>query len=214
MQVNSDDRAIGDIFRDFFSLLALLFLVIAVLLAIYASPIVEEASEIESPGELYVEIIWPPESTADIDLWVQSADNPPVGYRNKSGLYLNLLRDDLGSAGDFSGYNSEITFSRGTAVGLHTVNVHIYRNAALERNIELKYIVKIKRPNETKHSTVSIGQTILEGTAGLEVTLVSFEINQNGIVDSQSIDRKTQKSLRNIKQTNAHVPAEQTVHSP
>jgi len=36
---------------------------------------------------------------AHVDLWVQAPGDVPVGYSNKSGGVLNLLRDDLGKEG-------------------------------------------------------------------------------------------------------------------
>jgi hypothetical protein len=32
-----------------------------------------------------------------VDLWVQAPGDIPVGYSNKGGLIMNLLRDDLGT---------------------------------------------------------------------------------------------------------------------
>ena len=75
-----------------------------------------------------VELRWPQELDADVDLWVQAPGDVPVGYSNKGGRVFNLLRDDLWHRGDVTGLNHEIAYSRGIPAGEYTVSLHLFRN--------------------------------------------------------------------------------------
>src|SRR4051794_3763581 len=63
-----------------------------------------------APGNVIVEMTWPPNIDADVDLWVQAPGDVPVGYSDKSGIIFNLLRDDLGHSGDPNSMNYEVTY--------------------------------------------------------------------------------------------------------
>ena len=81
--------------------------------------------DIAQPGQLVVFAIWP-EGSEDVDLWVQHGDDVAVGYSNKSGRVLSLLRDDLGKANDITNANIESAFSRGIPDGEYAVNVKCF----------------------------------------------------------------------------------------
>ena len=51
-----------------------------------------EAEGVQPPGNVIVEVQWPDDLDADVDLWLQAPGDAPVGYSNKSGRVFNLLR--------------------------------------------------------------------------------------------------------------------------
>ncbi|MDP6475968.1 MAG: hypothetical protein QF666_17870 [Alphaproteobacteria bacterium] len=84
-------------------------------------------NEEAEPGNVIVEIHWPPEIDADVDLWVRAPGDMPDGYSNKGTALANLLRDDLGQFNDLTESNYEVTYSRGIVAGEWTVNLHAFR---------------------------------------------------------------------------------------
>ena len=105
----SDYGAPGDtLFRDVLSLALLGFLAVIVLLLPHINPEgTESATNSSVPGNVIVEITWPDDIDADIDLWVKAPDDVAVGYSNKGSVVFNLLRDDLGKTLDLSSINHE-----------------------------------------------------------------------------------------------------------
>ena len=61
---------------------------------------------------MIVDAQWPDNWRTDVDLWVQAPGDVPVGYSNKGGVIMNLLRDDLGT-NDPTPLRYENQFSRG-----------------------------------------------------------------------------------------------------
>lgn len=108
------------------TLLAMLLSVVAIVMLVLPSvnPAAQE-DPIGQPGNLVVSAAWP-SGNIDVDLWVQFADQPPVGYSNKSGAVWSLLRDDLGTSNDGTPLNYESAFTRGLPDGEYVVNVRCY----------------------------------------------------------------------------------------
>ena len=77
----------GDtLFRDVLSLALLGFLAVIVLLLPHL--ITEQGNKstaVEVSGDVVVQLTWPPEMDADMDLWVQAPGDISVGYSNKGG---------------------------------------------------------------------------------------------------------------------------------
>src|SRR3954463_16499541 len=112
------------VFRDMILLtLGALFVVVALMFP-YLSPKAKQSDQASAdpPGSVMVELGWPDDLDADVDLWVQAPGDVPVGYSNKGGAVFNLLRDDLGLVLDLSGRNFETAYSRGIVPGEYTVN--------------------------------------------------------------------------------------------
>lgn len=84
-----------------------------------------EADPQKQPGNMVAAIAWPA-GAIDVDLWVQYADEPAVGYKHKSDKVWSLLRDDLGTANDPTPINMESAFTRGLPDGEYAVNVKCY----------------------------------------------------------------------------------------
>src|SRR6476469_2936813 len=112
-----DDSAI--VFRDLLLLMLTGFVTVAVLMLSHINPKAQAAvsKDSEPPGNVRVEVNWPPNLDSDVDLWVQAPGDVPVGYSNKGGAVFNLLRDDLGQQLDLSGLNYESSYARGIVPG-------------------------------------------------------------------------------------------------
>jgi hypothetical protein len=178
----------GVLFRDVLSLALLGFLAVIVLLLPHVDPKgVETASNAPAPGNVIVEITWPQDMNADVDLWVQAPGDIPVGYSNKGGVVFNLLRDDLGMYLDPTRINHETAYSRGIIAGEYVVNAHAYR---VDRNnpppIEVRAAVSV-RSTEVLDDGSPFVAPLLGTTAelkqqGEEITLFRFQLAADGSV--------------------------------
>lgn len=108
----------------------LVVLVVVVALEIVLPFINPEAKKAEektkTEGAVFFTIEWPRESHSDIDIWVQTPADDPVGYARKNGRNCDLLRDDLGTPGDPGGRNWEFVACRALVPGRWVVNLHWY----------------------------------------------------------------------------------------
>lgn len=181
------DDAEGTVFRDVI-LLALAGFLAALLLLLphVARPGAKDEAEARAPGNVLVEIRWPDDLDADVDLWVQAPNDMPVGYSNKGGLVFDLLRDDLGSRADASGLNYEMAYGRGLVAGEYTVNLHLYRNPSGVFPVPVTVVVSVKR------DTDSSARQILAARAGLqrvgeEHTVFRFRLDARGVLVPGSV---------------------------
>ena len=112
-----DEDSSSTLFRDVIMLALAGFVTLVLLIIPHINPkaVAEEAAK--SPGNLTVELRWPDDINADVDLWVEAPGDVPVGYSNKGGRVFNLLRDDLGDTADLTGLNYEFRYSRGVPEG-------------------------------------------------------------------------------------------------
>ena len=111
------EEAMGVVFRDLLLLLALLMLTLVVLI-IPLIRIPKESRQVEkAAGDMLAEIVWNPESRADIDIWVQAPNGEKVGYLLPDGTVFSLVRDDMGREKDFSGLNYEFLSREASRMG-------------------------------------------------------------------------------------------------
>src|ERR1700739_685502 len=115
-------RGMNVSFRDMLFLLVFAYLVISAVALAYVSKNKDETKGAAAPGNVIVEMNWPPNYDADVDLWVQGPGAGPGGYSDKSGMIFNLLRDDLGHSGDPNSMNYEVAYGRGHWAGEYVVN--------------------------------------------------------------------------------------------
>ena len=95
LDIFDDEDAGSTVFRDVIMLALVGFVAMVILMLPYIHPPGAKASDqIAPPGNVIVEIRWPDQIDADVDLWVQAPGEVPVGYSNKGGRVFNLLRDD------------------------------------------------------------------------------------------------------------------------
>ncbi|MFQ5958234.1 MAG: hypothetical protein ACE5LF_02585, partial [Alphaproteobacteria bacterium] len=74
-----DDNDDGTVFRDVIMLALLGFAAIVMLLLPHLNPPVEATEAAQPPGNVVVEVRWPDDIDADVDLWVEAPGDVPVG---------------------------------------------------------------------------------------------------------------------------------------
>ncbi len=176
---SSDHNDDGTVFRDVIMLALLGFVTIVILLLPHLHPPTAASEPIRAPGNVIVEVRWADDLDTDIDLWVESPGDVPVGYSNKGGRIFNLMRDDLGQVGDDSGLNYEVAFTRGTPAGAYTVNLHLYRNNAGRLPIPAVVMVSVKSTPDGPVRRIAT-ETIDLVQVGQEVTVVRFSLDESG----------------------------------
>ncbi len=192
-----DEDSPQTVFRDVIMLALLGFVTLVLLMLPHLNPeaVAEEAAR--SPGNVFVEIRWPDETDADVDLWVQGPGDRPVGYSNKAGGLFNLLRDDLGHRVDVTGLNYESTYSRGVVAGEYTINVHLFQNPTRTYPIEVAVGVSVKRAADKPMRQILATRVSLTH-AGQETTAFRFELDDAGRLVSGSV-HDLPRALRSAK---------------
>jgi hypothetical protein len=166
-----------------------------VLLLPYINPPGAKTNEdIEPPGNVIVEIRWPDEVDADVDLWVQAPGDVTVGYSNKGGAVFNLLRDDLGLRGDATGLNYETSYSRGILPGEYVVNLHLFRNPSNTYPVPVTVVTSVKRDDSEPTRQLLASKVLLVGE-GEEVTAYRLQLTEAGELVRGSV-HSLQKELR------------------
>ena len=190
-----DEESTSTLFRDVIMLALAGFVTLVMLLIPHVNPkaVAEETSK--SPGNLTVELRWPDDINADVDLWVEAPGDTPVGYSNKGGQVFNLLRDDLGDTADLTGLNYEFTYSRGVPEGEYAVNVHLYRNAAAVYPIPTTVVVSLKKPGYRSAKQLLVSKLDLTHQ-GEESTVFRFQLDDKADLVAGSV-HNLPKKLRN-----------------
>lgn len=159
------------------------FIALAILIE---DPKQTKAADEKPPGVVTIQIFWPDNLNADIDLWVRAPGDRAVGYSNKDGAVFSLLRDDLGFVNDTSGRNFEVAYSRTTPPGEYVVNAHAYTVRGSPLPIAVRLVVQQRLPGA---STV----TLIEQEASLEregeeITIARFRLDEKGNLVPGSIN--------------------------
>jgi hypothetical protein len=190
-----EDDAGGTVFRDVVMLALVGFVAIVVMLLPHLNPPgAKTADDATPPGNVIVEVRWPDEIDADVDLWVQAPGDVPVGYSNKGGAVFNLLRDDLGSRIDVTGLNYETSYSRGVQSGEYTVNLHLYRNPSNVYPIPATVVTSVKRSADQTTRQL-LASKVLLGREGEEMTVYRFRLSEAGTLVAGSV-HSLHKALR------------------
>jgi hypothetical protein len=197
-EIMGEDQTGVLVARDMLTLLLCGFVAAAVL----AVPFINDpgkknaaaSAAIAPPGNVIIDARWPDGWNTDVDLWAQAPGDVPVGYSNKSGLIMNLLRDDLGS-NDPTPLRYENAFSRGVPPGEYVVNLHLFRN------VQAKFPVPVE---VTARCSVDGGDivdlvhtTVLLRREGEEVTAVRFRLDEACGLDPNSVNAVF-KPLRSV----------------
>ncbi len=140
-----DDDTWGTVFRDVVLLALIGFVAMVIILLPHITQAKKETDRHKAPGNVIVEMHWPSNQPVDVDLWVKAPNEYPVGYWNMGGPTFNLLRDDLGSEGDATDENYEITYSRGIVGGEYIVNVHMYGPLNPDVTVLVNVIVSVRK---------------------------------------------------------------------
>ena len=180
MQHDMDElsnQAEDTVFRDLVMLALIGFISIVVLLLPHVNIGQDEKSD-DAPGSLIIEARWPDGVNIDVDLWVKSPDDRPVGYTNAHGKYFNLLRDDLGTARDVTPLNYEIVFSRGIPAGEYIVNVHLFSRRELLQPVPVQVTASVKH-GRGKTTKQLLYREVDLVKLGQEITVFRFMMDGN-----------------------------------
>jgi len=193
---DGEDEVAGTVFRDMTMLALAGFVAIVMLLLPWLNPEAEdETTTMKAPGRVMVELFWPDDRDADVDLWVEApGDTLPVGYPHMDDYHFNLLRDDRGTTYDATPINYEIAYTRGIAAGEYTVNVSLYAADPDDRGpVPAEVAVSVIEPDMLSRK-VLVTRTITLSREGEEITATRFKLDQNGkLVEGSEND--LQKSL-------------------
>lgn len=161
-------------------LLMLLGLVAAVILLIsWVNPVAKPVKSTPA-GTMSFQIYWPDQRNIDVDMWVRAPGQRPVGYSNKGGPYLNLLRDDLGFLNDVTGRNFEFAYSRGIPDGVWVVNVHLFRFWKGEDMAPVPVHVLVTK--NVDGEKVILEKKVVLQTEGEELTVWRFTMHDGKLV--------------------------------
>ena len=184
---DDDDGGSSTVFRDVIMLALVGFVALVIIMLPHIQPPgAETTGEIVSPGNVIVEVRWPDEVDADVDLWVQAPGDLPVGYSNKGAAVFNLLRDDLGKRADVTGLNYETSYSRGIPPGEYTVNLHLYRNPSQIYPVEATVVTSVKRDTAERAEQLLASKVLLLHD-GEEATVYRFRLSEHGDLVAGSV---------------------------
>lgn len=181
-----DDDSASTVFRDVIMLALAGFITLVLLILPHINPKAKTAETARAPGNVIIELRWPDEVNADLDLWVQGPGDMPVGYSNKGGAVFDLLRDDLGHAGDLTGLNYEFTYSRGVPAGDYTVNAHLYRLHESLDTVPATLVVSVKAASDKSAKQVLSTKVALT-RQGQELTAFRFSLDNDGALVPGSV---------------------------
>lgn len=173
-----DEDSDDTVFRDVIFLALAGFVAIVVLLLPYVSPPAKADAEVNSPGNVIIEIHWPDRVNSDVDLWMEAPGDRPVGYSNQSGAIFNLLRDDLGLKNDVTAKNYETGYSRGMPAGEYTVNLHLYRSESQHLPLPVTVVVSLKA-DRTSSAKQILSRKVTLRFVGEEITVFRFSLDDD-----------------------------------
>jgi hypothetical protein len=171
-------------YRDLLTALLIVFIAMAALslVAVSRTP---PAKNVPIQGNLIVTLHWDRSSNSDIDLWVKSPGDEPVGFRRRSGSNCNLLRDDLGRERDRSSENEEMIVCRNAPAGPYVVNVmsyHVY-DGRLPVQVSVEGIFG---GADTSNRIFRRNARLTD--QGQELTVVRFELTKDGTLVRGSLN--------------------------
>ncbi len=144
-----DEDTTGTVFRDVLMLALIGFVAMVIVILPHISESKQRDDEHRSPGNIVIEIHWPDDLPVDVDLWVQGPNDVPVGFFNQNSELFNLLRDDLGTEGDATQLNYEVSYSRGIKAGEYIVNVHMYGPVPSGIVVPVTVVVSVRQKYDT-----------------------------------------------------------------
>ncbi len=194
----------GTIFRDVTLLALAAFVAMVIMLLPFINPGAEaeiESAGVTDPGNVIVELLWPPERDADIDLWIKAPNRLPVGFPNKGNEVVNLLRDDLGRFQDLTDINYEIMYSRGIVPGEWIVNVQAYRleDPFQPVPVPAKIVVSVKKKGGERPVPI-LQKTVELRFPRHELTVFRFVLTGKGSLVQDSVNNLNHSLIREYAQ--------------
>lgn len=178
-------------FADFLAGVLAIFLVVAVLLTFHLTQNQKtKDADIQSPGSISVIIVW--KEDVDVDLWIKTPDDVPVGYSRKQGTYMDLLRDDLGRPFERVGdHHMEDAFARAVPPGQYDINVHLYRNrdnSPYPIKVDIVTTIMRKTGDSKDEDKKTLKATVELQHEGQEITVMRFNLDSNAVLDEDSVN--------------------------
>lgn len=146
-----------------------------------------KTADVIKRADYIIVLEWDPNSTDDIDLWVQDPNGAIVSFRNKSNGLMHLEKDDLGATNDtfVDEYgnrttlkiNREIVTIRGVVPGDYQVMIHIYSRTYEEGGVkshESPFSVEVIKIDPYDIKVRVEGKYTLKGS---EIGIVRFTVN-------------------------------------
>ena len=171
-----EDMGSDTVFRDVILLALIGFVAMVVMLLPHINEAEVEAQDYKPPGNVIVEMHWPPDKPFDVDLWVQGPGAGPVGFWNKGNEVFNLLRDDLGVDGDATDLNYEVSYSRGIPAGEYVINAHMYGYIPPGTIIPVKIVVSVRTKFEATRQILQ--SSVVLSRHNQERTVFSFRLRR------------------------------------
>ena len=142
---------------------------------------------------------WTSGSISDIDLWVQSPDDLPVGYARSAGKNCDLLRDDLGLGLDSTSHAIELMVCRDPLPGDYLINVMDYNTHPIPpartapapvRETPMEVTVTVSRPDKKSGGKMKqlFTKTVSLDHVGQELTVARFTLDGNANIVPGSIN--------------------------
>jgi hypothetical protein len=170
-------------YRDLLTALVVVFIAMAALALV--AVVQKPDPNVAVQGNLIFTLHWDPRSNSDIDLWVKSPGDQPVGFHRMSGISCNLLRDDLGRRRDANSENEEMTVCRNAPAGAYAVNVMAYD--VYDRRVPVRVSV------EATFSGAGGSRRLFRRDAklayqGQELTVARFRLEKGGALEPGSLN--------------------------
>ena len=161
-------------YRDLITIALLGFVMISILLLLFLNPPTIDDTPATDTG-LRIEIAWPDNIDADVDLWVKAPNDVPIGYSNLGSIVANLVRDDLGNYSDPGYSNHETVITRGYVLGTYIINIHLYMTRTKEKEIPVSIVVSREKLGE-KSIRLFFKKVTLR-FKGEELTIIRFDLD-------------------------------------
>jgi hypothetical protein len=191
-----DEDPWGTVFRDVVLLALIGFVAMVIMLLPHITVAKKQTEARKSPGNVVVEMHWPSNLQIDVDLWVQAPNEYPVGFWNQGGPTFNLLRDDLGSEGDATDENYEISYSRGIPAGEYVVNVHMYGPLKPGTVVPVSVVVSVRKKYDIMRQIL---QTIVKlEYRNQEETAYRFTLTAEGDLVPGSVNTLRRSLIRGV----------------
>ena len=192
-----DEDATSTVFRDVILIALLGFVALVILLLPHVNPPETKTSDLMTPGNVIVEIKWPEEIDADVDLWVRAPGDGAVGWSQRGGTIFDLLRDDLGFINDLTSTNHEMAYSRGVPEGEYIVNVHMYGPLPPNTTVPVTIVVSVRQKFD---NTRQILQTMVTlNHHHQEETAFRFRLTRDGDLVDGSVSTLRRPLITGLK---------------
>lgn len=180
---NTESRGFSWAYRDLLTALLVVFIAMSALalVAIVQKPNPTVAIQ----GNLVIAMHWNGRSNSDVDLWVKSPGDRPVGFMRLSGTNCNLLRDDLGRLHDPSSENEEMVVCRNAPPGAYAVNVMAYD--VYDHHVPIDVSVESFYTNASGSTRLFQRDTRLMHQ-GEETTVARFQLQKGGLLKPGSFN--------------------------